>query len=53
MQFPEGALEELHPDCVDLCRNLLRHNPGTGYYCAGLCALCIYVHVKVIIVQQS
>ncbi|XP_022770658.1 serine/threonine-protein kinase ATG1a-like isoform X2 [Durio zibethinus] len=27
LQFPEGALEELHPDCVDLCRSLLRHNP--------------------------
>ncbi|KAK9279633.1 hypothetical protein L1049_013312 [Liquidambar formosana] len=27
LQFPEGALEELHPDCVDLCRSLLRQNP--------------------------
>ncbi|KAK6285883.1 hypothetical protein POUND7_012062 [Theobroma cacao] len=27
LQFPEGTLEELHPDCVDLCRSLLRHNP--------------------------
>ncbi|XVF22263.1 hypothetical protein REPUB_Repub12eG0158400 [Reevesia pubescens] len=27
LQFPEGALEELHPDCIDLCRSLLRHNP--------------------------
>ncbi|XWS76796.1 hypothetical protein CRYUN_Cryun01aG0208600 [Craigia yunnanensis] len=27
LQFPEGAQEELHPDCVDLCRSLLRHNP--------------------------
>ncbi|KAK8565634.1 hypothetical protein V6N12_059190 [Hibiscus sabdariffa] len=27
LQFPEGALQELHPDCVDLCRSLLRHNP--------------------------
>lgn len=27
LQFPEGALEELHPDCVNLCRNLLRHDP--------------------------
>ncbi|XVF80336.1 hypothetical protein PTKIN_Ptkin15bG0061900 [Pterospermum kingtungense] len=27
LQFPEGALEELHPDCVDLCGSLLRHNP--------------------------
>ncbi|OMP06301.1 hypothetical protein CCACVL1_01634, partial [Corchorus capsularis] len=26
-RFPEGATEELHPDCVDLCRSLLRHNP--------------------------
>ncbi|KAG8477544.1 hypothetical protein CXB51_030758 [Gossypium anomalum] len=29
LQFPEGALEELHPDCVNLCRSLLRHDPGT------------------------
>ncbi|XP_039007527.1 serine/threonine-protein kinase ATG1a-like isoform X2 [Hibiscus syriacus] len=27
LQFPEGALQELHPDCVGLCRSLLRHNP--------------------------
>ncbi|XP_061961061.1 serine/threonine-protein kinase ATG1a [Populus nigra] len=27
LRFPEGALEELHPDCVDLCRGLLRRNP--------------------------
>ncbi|XVE73609.1 hypothetical protein DITRI_Ditri11bG0132600 [Diplodiscus trichospermus] len=27
LHFPEGALEELHPDCVDLCRSLLRWNP--------------------------
>ncbi|XVF33067.1 hypothetical protein REPUB_Repub17cG0136500 [Reevesia pubescens] len=27
LQFPEGSLDELHPDCVDLCRSLLRHNP--------------------------
>ncbi|GMI98495.1 autophagy-related protein 1a [Hibiscus trionum] len=27
LQFPEGAIQELHPDCVDLCRSLLRHNP--------------------------
>lgn len=27
LQFPAGALEELHPDCVDLCRRLLRQNP--------------------------
>ncbi|CAK7348614.1 unnamed protein product [Dovyalis caffra] len=31
-RFPQGALEELHPDCVDLCRSLLRRNPGTDYY---------------------
>ncbi|KAB5527267.1 hypothetical protein DKX38_021114 [Salix brachista] len=29
LRFPQGALEELHPDCVDLCRGLLRRNPGT------------------------
>ncbi|CAN1353303.1 Serine/threonine-protein kinase ATG1a, partial [Linum perenne] len=27
LQFPEGALEKLHPNFVDLCRSLLRHNP--------------------------
>ncbi|KAG4119881.1 hypothetical protein ERO13_D11G106500v2 [Gossypium hirsutum] len=27
LQFPEGALEKLHPDCVNLCRSLLRHDP--------------------------
>ncbi|XP_038682185.1 serine/threonine-protein kinase ATG1a isoform X2 [Tripterygium wilfordii] len=27
LRFPQGALEELHPDCVDLCRSLLRRNP--------------------------
>ncbi|KAK1558394.1 hypothetical protein Q3G72_001874 [Acer saccharum] len=27
LQFPAGALEDLHPDCVDLCRSLLRQNP--------------------------
>ncbi|XP_058085142.1 serine/threonine-protein kinase ATG1a isoform X2 [Magnolia sinica] len=26
-QFPQGVLEELHPDCIDLCRSLLRRNP--------------------------
>ncbi|XP_034202883.1 serine/threonine-protein kinase ATG1a isoform X2 [Prunus dulcis] len=27
LRFPQGALEELHADCVDLCRSLLRQNP--------------------------
>uniref|UniRef100_A0A6M2E762 Protein kinase domain-containing protein n=1 Tax=Populus davidiana TaxID=266767 RepID=A0A6M2E762_9ROSI len=27
LRFPQGALEELHPDCVDLCRSLLCRNP--------------------------
>ncbi|KAJ6873128.1 serine/threonine-protein kinase ATG1a isoform X3 [Populus alba x Populus x berolinensis] len=27
LRFPQGTLEELHPDCVDLCRGLLRRNP--------------------------
>ncbi|BFG22309.1 hypothetical protein CerSpe_085830 [Prunus speciosa] len=27
VRFPQGALEELHADCVDLCRSLLRQNP--------------------------
>ncbi|KAM7476589.1 hypothetical protein LguiB_023832 [Lonicera macranthoides] len=29
LRFPKGALQELHPDCVDLCRSLLRQNPVT------------------------
>lgn len=28
LNFPPEALEELHSDCLDLCRNLLRQNPG-------------------------
>ncbi|GAB4861490.1 hypothetical protein Ancab_036692 [Ancistrocladus abbreviatus] len=27
LRFPEGALKVLHPDCVELCRSLLRRNP--------------------------
>ncbi|CAH2063155.1 unnamed protein product [Thlaspi arvense] len=27
LKFPEDALNELHPDCVNLCRSLLRRNP--------------------------
>ncbi|KAG9455443.1 hypothetical protein H6P81_008347 [Aristolochia fimbriata] len=27
VKFPHGIMEELHPDCVDLCRRLLRRNP--------------------------
>ncbi|XP_041000279.1 serine/threonine-protein kinase ATG1a isoform X3 [Juglans microcarpa x Juglans regia] len=27
LQFPQGSLEEIHPDCVDLVRSLLRQNP--------------------------
>ncbi|GLT34244.1 hypothetical protein SLA2020_087690 [Shorea laevis] len=27
LQFPEGTLGEIHPECVDLCRSLLRRNP--------------------------
>ncbi|CAJ1950575.1 unnamed protein product [Sphenostylis stenocarpa] len=27
LYFPPEALEELHSDCLDLCRNLLRQNP--------------------------
>lgn len=28
LRFPKGALEELHPDSLNLCRSLLRQNPG-------------------------
>ncbi|CAL9245450.1 unnamed protein product [Arabidopsis halleri] len=27
LKFPEDARNEIHPDCVDLCRSLLRRNP--------------------------
>ncbi|XP_054780543.1 serine/threonine-protein kinase ATG1a isoform X2 [Prosopis cineraria] len=27
LQFPQESLNELHPDCLDLCRSLLRLNP--------------------------
>ncbi|ESQ43878.1 hypothetical protein EUTSA_v10005839mg [Eutrema salsugineum] len=27
LKFPEDASKEIHPDCVDLCRSLLRRNP--------------------------
>ena len=47
LRFPQGALEELHPDCVDLCRGLLRRNPGTDYYggflCLYMCTCLVHV----------
>lgn len=27
LQFPQDVLSGLHPDCIDLCRSLLRRNP--------------------------
>nr|BAH56854.1 AT3G61960 [Arabidopsis thaliana] len=27
LKFPEDTRNEIHPDCVDLCRSLLRRNP--------------------------
>nr|XP_010934020.1 serine/threonine-protein kinase ATG1a isoform X1 [Elaeis guineensis] len=27
LQFPEDVLMDLHPDCIDLCRSLLRRKP--------------------------
>ncbi|KAF7843737.1 serine/threonine-protein kinase ATG1a isoform X1 [Senna tora] len=27
LKFPQEAINKLHPDCLDLCRNLLRQNP--------------------------
>ncbi|KAF3526291.1 hypothetical protein F2Q69_00049718 [Brassica cretica] len=27
LEFPEDALNEIHPDCVDLCKSLLRRDP--------------------------
>ncbi|KAK3012230.1 hypothetical protein RJ639_012239 [Escallonia herrerae] len=29
LRFPQDALDELHPDCIDLCQSLLRQNPVT------------------------
>ena len=28
LKFPEDALNEIHPDCVHLCRRLLRRDPS-------------------------
>lgn len=28
LYFPPMILKELHPDCVDLCRSLLRRDPA-------------------------
>lgn len=28
LQFPQNVVEELHADCIDLCKSLLRQNPG-------------------------
>eukprot|EP00268_Persea_americana_P024116 TRINITY_DN23589_c0_g2_i1.p1 TRINITY_DN23589_c0_g2~~TRINITY_DN23589_c0_g2_i1.p1 ORF type:complete len:630 (+),score=137.15 TRINITY_DN23589_c0_g2_i1:371-2260(+) len=27
LQFPQNVVEELHADCIDLCKSLLRRNP--------------------------
>ena len=32
VRFPEDLMEQLHPDCIDMCRKLLRRNPGTILY---------------------
>ena len=42
LQFPPEALKELHSDCLDLCRSLLRQNPGTdGMYICAYLICCI------------
>lgn len=43
VRFPQGALEELHADCVDLCRSLLRQNPGHDCYIKVSLVLCLCV----------
>lgn len=49
LRFPQGALEELHPDCVDLCRSLLRLNPGDCYIKGSLMlCLCVVNQLKII-----
>lgn len=40
LQFPQEALNELHLDCLDLCRRLLRQNPGID------CNCMVYVSVQ-------
>jgi hypothetical protein len=30
VQFPEPLMAELHPDCIDMCRKLLRPNPESS-----------------------
>jgi serine/threonine-protein kinase ULK/ATG1 len=28
VRFPEAVMAQLHPDCIDMCRKLLRRDPG-------------------------
>jgi serine/threonine-protein kinase ULK/ATG1 len=30
VRFPESVMTQLHPDGIDICRKLLRRNPGTS-----------------------
>ncbi len=30
VRFPESVMTQLHPDGIDMCRKLLRRNPGTS-----------------------
>lgn len=28
IRFPDAIMAQLHPDCIDMCRKLLRKDPG-------------------------
>lgn len=32
VKFPEGIVSELHVDCIDMIRKLLKRNPGNLLY---------------------
>ena len=42
LKFPEDGLNEIHPDCVDLCKSLLRRDPST--YMFLHLSTCLYDH---------
>lgn len=32
IRFPDEVAAQLHPDCLDMCRKLLRRDPGVSYF---------------------
>lgn len=32
VRFPDAVMAQLHPDCIDMCRKLLRRDPGVSYF---------------------